>query len=57
MVAVNDLVNLAKDDILRLDSKIEDRVRLRAGGASDFDALLMEMDGRKGVKVISRVAR
>jgi flagellar motor switch protein FliM len=55
MVTVNDLMNLTAGDIMRLDNRLEDRVRIIVGGASAFEASLMEIDGRKGVGVISRI--
>ena len=55
MVAVNDLVNIANGDILRLDSRIEDRVRVRVGGQTAFDASLMKLDGHKGAGIISPI--
>ena len=56
MVTVNDLVNIAKGDVLTLDSGINDRVRVRVGGGPAFDASLVEVDGRKGAEIISRIA-
>jgi flagellar motor switch protein FliM len=54
MVAVSDLAEIVKGDILKLDNKIEDRVKVRVGGEPAFDASLMELNGRKGAAILSR---
>ena len=55
MVTVNDLLSVTAGDIMRLDSNVEDRVRIVVGGTSAFEASLMDVDGRKSVGIIGRV--
>jgi flagellar motor switch protein FliM len=55
MVSVNDLLSITNGDILRLDSKVDDRVRVVVGGTSAFEASLVNVDGRKGVGIVGRI--
>jgi flagellar motor switch protein FliM len=55
MVAVNDLLNLADGDVITLDNKISDNVRLLVEGKPSFSASLAEIEGHKGAGVTRRI--
>ena len=56
MVTVNDLLSVSRGDIMRLDSKVDERVRINVGGIQAFEASLMEIDGNKSAGVTGRIA-
>jgi flagellar motor switch protein FliM len=56
LVTISDLLNVTTGDVLKLDSCVEDRVRISVGGTSAFEAALMDINGRKSAGVVSRIA-
>jgi len=56
LVTINDLLNITTGDVLKLDSSVEDRVRVIVEGTSAFEASLMDINGRKSAGVVNRIA-